>query len=304
MKTKAEKGSLFLRFPDFLGLGRGVGAFDRPPVLRGRQALNHRIQKLGDADIPQSRSAENREKGFVENAFFQTLGQLFRREFLSIQVFLQEGVIRFGDHFDQFFPGALGFFLQVCRDFFFRKFAALVAIEVESFLGEKIHYAGKGVFGADGQIQRNGLGRENLLDVRKGLGVVGPLAVHLGDEKNPGQIELVGVIPHFFRRHFHAGDGVDDHDRSVHGLEAVFGVDDEVGVSRGIDDVDLVFLPLYMVERGTDTQAVFDFLRLKIHHRGSIVDPPEAVRGTSVKKHGFSKRSLARFSVANQGDVA
>ena len=155
-----------------------------------------------------------------------------------------------------------------------------------------------------GRFRETALERENLLDIRQGLGVVGPLPVHLGDEENPGQIELVGVIPHFFRRHFHAGDGVNDHDRSVYGLEAVFGVDDKIGVSRGIDDVDLVFLPLEMVERGTDTQAAFDFLRLKIHHRGSIVDPPEAVRGTSVKKHGFSKRSLARFSVANQGDVA
>ena len=120
MKTKAEKGSLSSGFRISSAWVAALVAFDRPPVLRGRQALNHRVQKLGDADIPQSRSAENREKRFVENAFFQALGQFFRRELLPFQVFFQEGVIRFGDHLDQFFPGALGLFLQVGREFLFR----------------------------------------------------------------------------------------------------------------------------------------------------------------------------------------
>ena len=62
------------------------------------------------------------EDRFVQNPFSQALGQFFRGELLAVEIFFQEGIIGFGNGFDELFPGALRLFFQVGRNLPFGEF--------------------------------------------------------------------------------------------------------------------------------------------------------------------------------------
>ena len=142
------------------------------------------------------------------------------------------------------------------------------------------------------------------MDIREATIEVGPFPVHLGNEKNSGKLRLRREFPYLLGLYFHARYGIQHNDGPVGRLKAVFGIKDEICIPGGIDQVDFVLVPFQMVERRIDRHTALNFLRFEVHKGTAVIHPPETIRGSPVKKHGFGQGGLAGLAVGDQGDIA
>ena len=147
-------------------------------------------------------------------------------------------------------------------------------------------------------------GAEPVAQLVEGALEAGPLPVELVDEDHPGHAEPGRLPPDRLGLHLHAVDGahhehgqVDDPQRGAH-------VAQEVGVARGVDQVDLVALPLERGhgERQRDPAPLL--LGVVVADGGAVLDPPEAVDGAGSVQERLGQRRLAGAAVAHQGHVA
>jgi hypothetical protein len=77
-------------------------------------------------------------------------------------------------------------------------------------------------------------------------------------------------------------------------------------MSRGIDQVDGVFFPLYLGRRGLDGNAPFPFKLHVIHGSPHSVFTPDFVDGVyliAVKKNTFRKGGLSRINMRTDADI-
>src|SRR3546814_6678154 len=73
---------------------------------------------------------------------------------------------------------------------------------------------------------------------------VGACAVHFVDEGQTGHPVFIGLAPYCFGLRLHAAHGAVHHAGTVEHTHGTFDLDREVNVTRGVDDVDTVFLVL------------------------------------------------------------
>ena len=78
----------------------------------------------------------------------------------------------------------------------------------------------------------------------------------------------------------------------------------EVGVTRGVDDVDLVALPLDGRQGGRDREAALVLLGFEIGDGGGVLDPARAADGAGEMQQRLGQGGLAGPAVADQGHVA
>jgi hypothetical protein len=77
--------------------------------------------------------------------------------------------------------------------------------------------------------------RELVPDAGQGHLEVGPVPVHLVDEKQGGQSELGHLAPQFLGQGFDPVHGVHHEDHRVHGLKQIGQVTVEIAVARGVE---------------------------------------------------------------------
>ena len=103
-------------------------------------------------------------------------------------------------------------------------------------------------------------GAQALADALHAVREVRAHAVHLVDVAHARHVVLVGEAPVRFRLRLHAGHAVEYDHRAVEHAQAAVHLDREVDVSRGVDDVDLVALPLGRDRRALDRDAALALL--------------------------------------------
>ena len=138
---------------------------------------------------------------------------------------------------------------------------------------------------------------EALLQILDGPSEIGPLPVHLVDEEADGYGELVRVLPHLFRLHPDARHGAHDDDGAVDDPHAELGVIDEVVIARGVDEVDLVLVPVEAGKGGGYGGLPLYLLRLVVHERRPLVHPAQSRILAGEKERGLDDGGLALASV-------
>ena len=119
-----------------------------------------------------------------------------------------------------------------------------------------------------------------------------------------GQVELGGQLPG------RLGLGLDTVDRAHHDDDAGrppsggAHLAEEVGVARGVDDVELHVAHHARGQGQRERHVALDLLGLEVAHRGAVVDPALAGDGAGGEEQGLGQRGLARPVVSDQGDVA
>ncbi len=183
--------------------------------------------------------------------FPETGLQILGAQFAALEIFVHQLIVGLGDVFDQDVPVFLDLFGHIGGniDCFCRSF---LAVEHEGLHGDQIHHPGKCAFCADGKRGERDLLAQTCPDAFHGLVEIGPFPIHPADEEKAGKIEFIGVFPDLFRLKFDAADGIDEDHRPVHDPEAAFRVKGKIGITRRVDDVDPVLVPIDMVCGGAD----------------------------------------------------
>ncbi len=162
----------------------------------------------------------------------------------------------------------------------------------------------KSDFGADRQLDRDGV-RAQAVDHRLHAALeVGADAVHLVDVGDPGDVVLVGLAPDRLGLRLDAGDGVEQRDRAVEDAQRTLHLDGEVDVAGRVDDVDPVAVPLAGGGRGGDRDPSLLLLLHPVHHGRALVNLPHLVGPTCVIEDALGRRRLTGVDVGHDPDVA
>ena len=114
----------------------------------------------------------------------------------------------------------------------------------------------------------------------------------------------IGLPPHSLGLRLNACDGVEDHDTAIENSEAPLDLRREVDVAGGVDNVDIVAVPLTRGGCGRDRNPTLTFLRHPVHRRGAIVDGAYLVDTPREKEHSLCDGGLACIDVGDEPDVA
>ncbi len=180
----------------------------------------------------------------------------------------------------------------------------LVARKIERAHADQIDEAGEPILGADRQLNRDRLGAEPLADLGHRRAEVGPGAVHLVDEADARDPELVGLPPDRLRLRLDARHAVEHHHRAVEHAQAALDLDGEVDVPGGVDQMDVVVVPGEAGGRGGDGDAALPLLGHPVHGRFTFVDLADLVDASRVEEKAFADRRLAGVDVRDDADVA
>ena len=158
-------------------------------------------------------------------------------------------------------------------------------------------------FFADGNLDRDGVGRQPLPHLLHRCLEIGARAVHLVDESNARHLVLVGLTPNRLRLGLDASHGAENGDRSIQHAQAALDFHRKVHVTGRVDDVDLVLAP-ETGRRGTGNRdAAFLLLFHPVHRRGAFMHFAELIHLPGVIQNALGRGRLARIDVRANPDV-
>ncbi len=175
--------------------------------------------------------------------------------------------------------------------------------------GDQVGHADELVAAAQRHLAQQRVGAQALADALHAMREAGADAIHLVDVADPRHLVLVGQAPVGLGLRLHPGDAVEHHHGAVEHAQRTGHLDGEVDVSRRVDHVDLVALPLGGHRRRLDRDAA---LALLLHVVGGgralaflgVVHVDDLVLAPGVIEDAFGGRGLARVDVRDDADVA
>ncbi len=156
----------------------------------------------------------------------------------------------------------------------------------------------------DGQLDRRHAGPEGLADLGQGAVEVGPLAVELVDDDDPGHPELRGGPPGVLGLRLHTVGGADDDHGQVDVGQRGHHLAGEVGVPGRVEQVDLDPVDREGGQAGRDGELAGHLLGLEVHHGGALLDRPTPGDGPGGGEQRLGQGRLPRPVVPDKGDVA
>ena len=160
------------------------------------------------------------------------------------------------------------------------------------------------VVGEQRQVERLHAGAEHALTDRQGLVEVGALLVEVGDHHSAGHADRRALVPEHAGHAVDAVHGRDDEEGGIRRPQPRPHLAHEVGVPRGVDEVDLHPLvdDARHGERHRAAQPPLDLL--VVADRRAVLDPAEAGRHAGAQEQGLDQGRLARGRVTDEDHVA
>ena len=202
------------------------------------------------------------------------------------------------------YPQALGLGLIFGRDIFLGKCAGKVIGVAVGLHPDQVDYPGEGLRAAQRDLHRYPAGLERLFHVVYGAEEIGVLPVHLVDEGDARDLELVGPLPDIFGLDLHPGDGGEDDHGPAQCTHAGAGIGNEVAVAGGIDDMHRMVVPFAVVQRGGHRYLSLDFLGLVIQVGRAVIDPSETVGHPRRKKNRLGEGGFAGPAMGDNSNIS
>ena len=262
-------------------------------VMKSREAV--------DADELGRAAAEHGEDGRGCDAVGQRMGELRRGDGLVGEIALHEIVVADDDAFDERVVDRVLLHLHLGRD---RPGGGRAVHVVHRGVVEELHHAVELGLVADRQLERRDPCAKFRLQLIERAIERRPLAVELVHEDGPGESQLLRRSPGDLRLHLDALDCRDHEHREVAGAEGRDHVADEIGVSRGVEHVDLAALVLERSEREGHGDLAAGLFGIEVGGGRAVLDPAEPGDGSGVEQERLGEGGLARPAVADQGHVA
>ena len=128
------------------------------------------------------------------------------------------------------------------------------------------------------------------------------IAVNLVDHDNRFQAQCQRLLGHETRLRHRPLDGIDQQQHAIDHTQHPFHLAAEIGVPRGIDDVDMHTLVIDRQILGQDRDAPLLFQVVRIHD--ALDDVLVGREGACLLQQLIDKRGLAVVDVGDDGDVA
>jgi len=284
----------------FLGLRLGVDGGNRAGVHRRRHVLADSIQQHGGAHVARGRAHQHRDHLPPDGGQLQTGAHLVIAQRLAIEILVYQVVVRLSHRLRQL--------LAVFSRLLLERIGNLaLLLPDERFHGDQVHHPLELVLGTDGEHHRQAPFPQPLLNIAQHLEEVRILPIHLVDEDEPGDtapLLLIRIAPRQLGTHLHAGGGAHGEHCPVGYPRRRLHLPDEVGVPRGIDDVELKPLPLAGYHGEIDAYLALHLVGVIVRGRVPLVHLAQAGDRLRAVQHGLRQRCLARARMGKEHHIA
>jgi hypothetical protein len=279
-------------------------------VDRGGKVVHHGVEQRLDALVLEGGAAHHREEPHADGRETDGRLDLLDGGRLARHVLLEEGVVArlvggFRHLLDHHLAPVLSVGLHVGGDVLELELGPeLLGQVAHRFHLDQVDDAGVVVLLAERQLDRHrGLRGEAVVHRLDRMEEVGPDAVHLVDERDTGDLVLVGLAPDGLGLGLDAGHRVEDRDRPVEDAQGALDLGREVDVAGRVDDVDPVFLPEAGRGGGGDGDPPLLLLFHPVHGGSALVDLAELVVDPRVVEDPLGGRGLSGVDVRRDSDV-
>ena len=168
--------------------------------------------------------------------------------------------------------------------------------------GDEVDHAAEALAQADGELERDRLGLERLLDVVERPQERGPVLVQLVDAGEQRERAVGRHLPVRFRLVLDTGHRGDEQEPSLADGHGTIGIGEEVGEPGGIEQVEQDSFVLGERDVRRHGEIPFGFLRVDVEMAGRAV--LRSPRRRVVTEQRLGQRGLARTIVCDDGDVS
>ena len=181
--------------------------------------------------------------------------------------------------------------------------AHLVHVDLSLHL-DQVHQAHEAGLGADGDLDRHGVGLQPLLHHVHHAEEVRAGDVHLVDVGQAGHVILGRLTPDGLGLGLHPALGAENGDRAVQHAQGTLHLDGEIDVAGSVDQVDLMTAPFTGRRSGGDGDATLLLLLHPVHGRHALVHLADAVGTTGVIQDALGGRGLSGIDMRHDAYVA
>ncbi len=155
-----------------------------------------------------------------------------------------------------------------------------------------------------GQVEDHALFAEALADVGHQRRQIEVLGVDLVDDDHAAELPLGGVAHHALGHQLDAGLGIDHHQGGIHARQGGNGLAGEIGVARGVGQVDVGVLVAEIDQGGGQGVAGLLLQGIGIADGAALLDTALGSDGAGGVQQRFGQAGLAGGTVADEGDGA
>ncbi len=285
--------------------GVGIGALDVPDVQRAGQIVGHDVEQRLDALVLERGRRRHRDDARLDRRAAHRLAQIVDRRGLVVEEDLHDLVVDFGETLDHMLERRLAARLLIVGQLLFVDRDALVLVgEVQRLVAEHVDHALEARLAADGQHHGHGSRAEFGLDLAHRAVEVGAGTVHLVDQRHDRHVVLLRLPPHRLGLGLDLADRAEDRDRAVEHPQTALHLGGEVDMSRSVDDVHAVPLPVAGGRRAGDGDAAFALLLHPVHGRRALVGVADLVVDAGIEEDALGQRRLSGVDMRHDADVA
>ncbi len=283
--------------------------FDSAIVDRAGQVSADIVEKRLNTLVLERRTKSHRHDLHLQSSVADSATDLFFCDGGRIvEIFFHQDIVELSDLLKHFITPFFSFSLKICRDFLEGVVSTHRFVMPEnSFHADKVNDTFECLFSTDRNLDRTGIGTENILQLAYNLKEVSARTVHLVNVTDTGNVVLVSLTPHSLRLRLNATYCTESSDSTVEHTERTFNFHSEVNVSGGVNKVDLVFVSVVVPESGCsgrcDSDTALLFLFHPVHGSATIVHLADFMSQTRIEKDTLRCRCLAGIDVSHNTDI-
>ena len=156
---------------------------------------------------------------------------------------------------------------------------------------DEIDHALERLFGTDRNLDGERCGSEHILHLTDNLEEVCSGAVHLVNVTDAGHVVFVSLTPYGLALRLNSAHGAESSDGTVEHTQRTLHLNGEVDVSRGVDQVDFVFVVPVVPESGGsgggDCDTALLLLLHPVHGGCAVMHLSDLVGKTGIEKDTF-----------------
>ena len=269
-----------------------------------RHVVDDRVEQLLDTFIFIGSTAADRNHSVGDGVNTDCVFDLLDGQLLTVEVFFHQFLVLFADGLDHF--GAVFFRLifHVFRDINNRDILAHVIVVNVSLHLYQVDQALEERFSTDWQLDRNSITFQTVMDHVQNIVEVCTHDVHFIDIDHSRNMVLISLAPYSLGLWLNAALSTHYCYRAVEDAQGTLYLYCKVNVSRSIDDVDTVALPVAGGSSGGNGNTSFLLLHHPVHRRAAIMSLTDLVVDTGVVQNTLSGGSLTSIDVRHYADIA
>ena len=307
---------LFVRRMTLRLISVHIRSLDRRNVGGSGHIVKHRIQKLLNALVPVSRAAAYGNCRTLAGSLSQSLLQIFRRGFFSLQVHHHQIIVQLADFFNQLGTIKLGIVRHISRDINNGNVLALLIVVDVGFHLEQINDSLKFIFLSNGKLNADGILTKSCFNHFYRIVEISTQDVHLVDERHTGYIVGVSLTPNIFRLRLYTALRTEHAYGAVQYTKGTLYLNRKVNVTRGINDIDTmlqssllglaVFLmgPMTGCSCGSDGDTTLLFLLHPVHSSSTFVSISNFIVYASVIQNTLGQCGLTGIDMSHNSDIS